>query len=856
MKLQLVLFTLLFMPLLIKGQTSTPESVVFYSKGKMHVKYRAGSGDDVDGSKSKSTTLYIKGSSEFADGSGIVQKGRTELTGDFINAKDLANTTENAGYENLFASPETTLNAGVIAFIGKDNKQTIRKASTVLPILANGSALQKATYYIAFPTLRIEKTVSDLTFDPRTIGYVAVDSTAAVSINNLVAPKNETGNLLGTNRFVVEGGYDQTYTNKLNMGHALIKAVDETNTDLTGYSQVNLTMYKYDGTTDDGLINTSTHQAGTSGANTLRNAENKNYMTGFTPPFSKMAADYLFYHVYMKPNQYSLHSYEGAIGDPFSIMNAGYGYFMSMDVTDYDNARIDTRWDDIGVKAVNRARGGFEFNRRLMRQYFNEGNVANYTSSTDYMKGFSRYAADNSNDAIKGIKAAGWSAGNGGNGNAVAEGIDEIKYLGDEKFSVGDVTVNLVSGLNFLGNPFMTPISLNPLLGLSYRNETDGVDYPDATGDLSLGAAVDISGLFGSGVKTSLQNYTGENVLRSKYWIINNALIQYMNSDGLYHMTVNYDFISTDGTTLTAGAAEDNGVTRVIQDPGSFLIAPMQMFVLQANKDFPITLSPKLRTFGKTRFLKSSGSASYLSDFFVVEVENPVAKNTDRTAVILRESSNLAKTDIYDTNKNLSESITLPSDKDRMYPEEGSSFIYTKSSDGTSMLGNGVPLNVKELALYVTPPATQQNMKLNFYNLENMLTVPNVWLIDRYENNKTVKLTPDYVYEFSSGPSDLTELSGENRFILRFYETDDDVVKEENPITCYYNTSVLHISGLNENDVNSDVYVYDMQGRLIGRTKVNNYPSMEYLKPLSLGTYVVKISGKRNFTSKFVNLQN
>lgn len=827
------------MPLLIKGQTSTPESVVFYSKGKMHVKLNS---SYTSGEVSGSTTLYIKGSAEFSDGSGIIQKGRTELTGDFINAKDLAKTTENAGYENLFASPETALNAGVIAFIGKDNKQTIRKASTVAP--ASGSALQKATYYIAFPTLRIEKTVSDLDLDPRTIGYVAVDSTAAVSINNLVAPKSST-NLLGTNRFVIEGGYDQTNKVKLNMGHALIKAVDADNTDLTGYSQVNLTMYKYDGTTDDGAI--SNHEAGTSGANTLRSGDDKNYMTGFTPPFSKMAADYLFYHVYMKPNQFSLHSYEGAIGDPFSIMEAGKGYFMSMDVTDYDNQRIDARWADVGVKAENRARGGFEFNRRLMRQYFNEGGVVNY-ASTDYMKGFSRYAADAS-----GVKAS------SGSGAAGSEGRDAIKLLEDEKFSVGDVTVNLVKGLNFLGNPFMTPISLNPLLGLSYEDETAGTTY--GAGDLTANQLVDVSGLFGlgrgSGVKTSLQNYTTEDVLRSKYWIINNALIQYLNSDGLYHMTVNYDFISTDGTTLTAGAAEDNGVSRVIQDPGSFLIAPMQMFVLQANNDFPITLSPKLRTFGKTRFLKSSGSANYLSDFFVVEVESSLAKTSDRTAVVLRESSNLAKTDIYDTNKNLSESITLQSDKeDRMYPEEGSSFIYTKSSDGTSMLGNGVPLNVKELALYVTPPATQQNMKLNFYNLENMLTVPNVWLIDRYENNKTVKLTPDYVYEFSSGPSDLTELSGENRFILRFYEIGDDVVKEEDPITIYYNTSVLHISGLNENDVNSDVYVYDMQGRLIGRTKVNNYPSMEYLKPLSLGTYVVKISGKRNFTSKFVNLQN
>jgi hypothetical protein len=139
----------------------------------------------------------------------------------------------------------------------------------------------------------------------------------------------------------------------------------------------------------------------------------------------------------------------------------------------------------------------------------------------------------------------------------------------------------------------------------------------------------------------------------------------------------------------------------------------------------------------------------------VVEAKNSVDNLSDRTAVVLRGGASLAG-DSYDTSKNLSKSIALPDEKkDRIYPEVTSSYIYTKSSDGTGMLGNAVPLNVKELALFVTPPATQRSMTLNFYNLENMVTVPNVWLIDRYQNNKTVKLTPGYSYEFTSGPSDL-----------------------------------------------------------------------------------------------------
>ena len=63
---------------------------------------------------------------------------------------------------------------------------------------------------------------------------------------------------------------------------------------------------------------------------------------------------------------------------------------------------------------------------------------------------------------------------------------------------------------------------------------------------------------------------------------------------------------------------------------------------------------------------------------------------------------------------------------------------------------------------------------------------------------------------------------------------------------------------MNEKDVNSDVLIYDMQGRLMGKTRVgkNDYPSMEYSKTLNLGTYIVKIAGNRTFTTKFVNLHN
>ena len=855
MKLRLGLVILLFLPLLMKGQ-STPESTVFYSKGKMHVKFNS---SYTSGETTGSTTLYIKGSAEFSDGSGIVQNGRTELTGDFINGKDPDATGVDPDYLNLFKDPTATANAGVVAFIGKDNKQTIRRSDALIALL-KGS--QKNKNYITFPTLRIEKTTT-VGLDPREYGFVAVDSSAAVVVNNLVAPLN-LSNTLGTSRFVVEGGYDVTTPQKLNIGQALIvndgelASVGPDPTDLVGYSQMNLTMYKYNSVADDDGSNFSANHEVASvpvGGNTLRDGNKKNYLTGFTSPFKEMGNDYLMYHVLMKPDQTSLTSGKGTITDPNYKMKAGYGYFMTMDLTDYDNDMIDYRWSDpslttLGIKAVNRARGGFEFSRRLLAQHFNAGGVTN-PGSTDYMKDFTRFTA-NAGD----VKAGGWS---GIYTDWPDFGRDRIELINTEKFSVADVDIELEQGLNFLGNPFMAPISLNPLLGLGYNNVMT-VDDSKYAGVDAGSNFIDVSELFGTGVKASLDHNTTDNIIRSKYWIVNTALIHY--SAYKYHMTVNYDYISAQaGSTPVGGSVENN--SRVIDNPANFLIAPMQMFILQTNKAFNIKLSPKLRTFGTTRFLKNATTdTSLLSDFFVVEVASTLDKTADRTAVVLRDKAQMDSKDLYDTSKSFTKSITQPDAESKttkseavVYPEEGSSYVYTKSSDGVGMLGNAVPLNVKELALYVTPPATQQTMKLNFINMENVTAVSNVWLIDKYENNKTVKLTPGYVYEYSSGPSDLKDVA-ENRFILRFYGDDEDIVKEESPITCYYNTSILYILGLNENDLDSSLQIFDMQGRLVGKTTINNYPSFEYPKSLSLGTYVVKISGKRNFTAKFVNLQN
>ncbi|MFT4223436.1 T9SS type A sorting domain-containing protein [Dysgonomonas sp.] len=857
MRFRLVLAVLFFLPLVVKGQTPTPATPVgvkFYSKGSMYVGYGT---TNSNGADPLSTTLYIQGSAEFADNSSIEQKGRTALTEDFINSKSPSIPS------NLFVTNPTVKNEGVVAFIGSNNKQAIK---------GSGVFGQKAENWIKFPTIRVEKVSSNpytaTSLDPREYNYLAVDSSAAIMVDYLVVP--------GYNRFAVEGGYAVGAPSKLNMGQALFK--NEPEAGYPGaYSQVKLDMYRYardEDEGDDGLFD-SNHEAEEDTKNkTLRNGEGWNYLTGFTPPFTEMGADYFFYHTLTKPSQSSFNSWAGNIVDPYTKLEAGYGYFMSMEVTDFDHDHISKRWKDGGMGTnsnENRARGGFTFNRAVMEDYLGSGNAATADSRPDTgnQSGFSRFAyLPNGNpDQTKPIGAGSHSDPNP-NPNHPIGNIDKHLLIEKEKFVISNVTVALQKGFNFLGNPFMAPISLNYLLGLDYTDPNTGTNYPAVT---SMDNGVSLKNdLFGAGIKASaVYQESTENMLRAKYWLINNASVKYDSSDGLMHFKATYDYISreaggTGAVFKTQVNTDDddhnpNVVTSIL--PDKYLIAPMQMFGLQANNDFSITLSPALRTFGMTRFQKSaSESVDLLKDYLIVEVVSPIEKTSDRTAVVMRENARLDYSgDPYDTRKGISKAMETYVERDleglkRVYPAPSTSIVYTKSKDGESLLGNGVPLRTKEVPLYVTPPASQQTMTLNFYNLENMVSVPDVWLIDRYEN-KTVKLTDGYSYNFTSGPSDLNDK--ENRFILRFWGDDEEVIQgQTEDISVYYNTSVLHISGLNQDDINSDIQIYDLQGRLIARTKVNNAPSMEYLKPLSLGTYIVKITGKRNFTSKFVNLQN
>lgn len=886
MKFRVILTVLFIFPILVKGQSD----VIFYSEAPMYVKYKA---NETDKGKSTSTTLYIDGSAKFTTGSSIEQKGRTEITKDFINAKDPGKDT--GASKNLFINNTGGEGDGVIAFVGKgaSGTSTLQKIYGVLPSgVAAGTTIddQKTINWINFPTIAVEKGKPSLAEDWRETGYVAVDVTGALSVDYISAKDG--------NRFAVYAGYDAVGTNPriIKSGYAKIKDVASTSSvlkmtekDKAIYSQVNLSLYKYDGSNDDGKFVTGSNAPiadPATHAGSLRNSEGWNYLTGFTSPFVNLGADYMFYHALTEPHAESITSYEGPIVDPYRRLQRGVGYFMSMEVSHNDHDFIDSRWAFGGgndILAANRARGGYVFNRLVFHDYLSKKNNGG-TDTSGKMNNFSRFYYDETDHNTIHGSADRPIGGKGGQwieyDRRAKQDKDRSRYekMLDETFNIGktEVVVSLRPGLNFLGNPFMVPISLNPLLGYDLDGTKKHNDMEYAVGIPELtptGAAQNIQV---SGVKTLGAD------LRAKYWLINEALIKYDDTEDLFRFKAKYDYISrSSGATLAVGnnvagetgtGSDGSGISLNGIEPLKYLIAPMQMFCLQVgSKPINIKLDMNtLSTFGKTNFLKSTKEVTtdkeLLRDWFVVEVRNEKEHSADRMSVVFNDEAKPYYTnDPYDTSKGISEKLEEFVPENPHYPGEHlktrtkyegtAGIVFTKSTDGEKLLGNAVPTNTKELGLFFLPPSSTQELTLKFYGLDNLESVQGVWLIDRHLNNKKVRIYPGDEYKFVSDVSTLNTYSTDNnRFILRFYDTDEDVIsKDEDEIFCYYQGSTIYIDNLNQNDINSDVQVYDLQGRLIMKTKIDKAPSTDYLKSLSLGTYIVKITGKRNHTSKIVN---
>lgn len=396
-------------------------------------------------------------------------------------------------------------------------------------------------------------------------------------------------------------------------------------------------------------------------------------------------------------------------------------------------------------------------------------------------------------------------------------------HLSPEKFldKTKNITVDIRPNSKqkfFLANPFMAPIDLADIV------TTNG----------------------GSAFGLQIGDDFDTNEIRNKFWILSESALDYNPYAQQNFYKLHYYSNALLGSTAFLGQPTST----------QYYIAPMQVFVVQMGA---------LASAGNSKFTFDTSKLGHsivyatknsreIVDELLIQVVNEDTSAEDRHAIVLSDKATAKSGDLIDDRKD-DLSYTFSTNVGNI-TEQREGAVYTKSSNDIAMRTNAVPRDTKQLALYVSPTKTSQRMVLRPYRTESLQSAEGVWLEDKILNTVT-HLTPGVEYAFES-TVDTDERAQENRFVLHFAKVaEDDWYEEtESPIASHYNNPSLYIRNLNNDDINSNVEIFDLQGRLVGKTRITAPGTMTYPLPLASGTYIVKITGKRNYTSKFLSTQN
>ena len=401
-------------------------------------------------------------------------------------------------------------------------------------------------------------------------------------------------------------------------------------------------------------------------------------------------------------------------------------------------------------------------------------------------------------------------------------------------------------GYNYYANPYTVPLDLTAFV----KADQTGTNLPD-WGDVRVGSS----------------NVTDRD-FTNKVWILapesrGSGSYDILNPSGIgpgnkwIMVSAKYRVMKNAGATTNPYDAGTGGSANVL--------APLQMFVLYSPKG---SATPKFKIPASARsiksnalFLRSTSDSDELKDDFLFEINDVKTKSSDRTAIVIRTPQEVMSDMRYENVKKLMTIISSDQTTTRSTTNDGAitqtnmSTIYTKSDNGAALESTvlGVPMSAKteSTVLYVSPSFTAQNISITADRLETANRVKGITLIDKIAN-KEFELFTGKTYTTTSKPTD-----PEDRFTLRFVFDEsgtsgiEDGDSESKSITSYYLNGTLTVAGFDDADFGSIISVYDIQGRMAAKAKVDD-TTVEITQPFSPGAYIVKVVGNKSYAAKFL----
>ena len=362
----------------------------------------------------------------------------------------------------------------------------------------------------------------------------------------------------------------------------------------------------------------------------------------------------------------------------------------------------------------------------------------------------------------------------------------------DEELNTGDITIPLnAAGYHYLGNPYTTPLDMSGFVRAEYsRNNPWGVT----------------------------RGSSGQEDVYNMFWVISNGYASNVDDANMtFRINVSYLVCQDEGSTLSPYNDD-------------LLIAPMQLFLVYANKATDFTIPKSERTHGDAPFLRSSRLA--LNNELLIEVTDLTTKGFDRACVLFRPDASAVAANRFDAQK--------------MFNRSGGVNQIWLPSRGADLSVSVVPYETAALEVAWQPSAVPQECTMRAYRMES-LTVPECVLLEDRQTGTLTDLSVNPDYTFQSDPTDRPD-----RFALHFKAPTGLDNQTEGVLSCYYNKTgrEIVIRGAEASDAQSIVTVYDTQGRQIKQTFVENG-----IIPFdaTAGVYIVKVTGKRGLNAKIIN---
>lgn len=398
-------------------------------------------------------------------------------------------------------------------------------------------------------------------------------------------------------------------------------------------------------------------------------------------------------------------------------------------------------------------------------------------------------------------------------------------YYTEEKLNSSDVQIQLEKGFNYLANPFTSPLDISALLN-------DASTVVDPQWNVKVGSV------------------RGQRDIMNRVWIMKGTSRGSAKDNMLYpgspmakndlQLEVNFYLAKTTGSTYTDGG----GTART-------LIPALQMFLVYAEKDVTITIPRSAQAMGENTFIRS---ANLPYDDLVFEVVDVKTKTSDRTSVVLRSKAEMISNTDYSNVRKMNSVVNLLSTSNNELNQGVSSQLYTlgDSSEPLTVKYLGYTPNVDSkisTPLNLKPSILDQDIIIRGYRLETLRNFESVILVDKLLG-KEVVMTPETEYKTTIKPTD-----SEDRFVLVFSRgtdgIEDEIENTSKSIKTYYANGTLTVTGFEETDFGSVVTVYDLQGRQVAQTKVEDF-TVNITANFLPGAFVVKVVGNNSYVSKFL----